>query len=187
MRNVLGPLVASVTRITGPIINHWGIGIDDNSTPVPYARNVEVKLGGWADYYKDWWEVLFVPDFRYIPSGKTFDSVTIDVNVLTNSYGEDLECRYQSRGAWIDTGSSSPLGGTAPFDESEDSSVLSSVSLSTGQVGVVTIPDSYNLRSKLEDMYDGTASNDGLILTYWTSSLTYGITIDDIKININYS
>lgn len=165
----------------------------DNYTAEPYSKNTAQKLGGYKNRSHTVWEAAFKIDYSSIPSGATIDSVSIEVNIVSNDNGnatDPLQIRQNDKVTWVDNGVDEPSWSkpTGFDDNNEFTNILSGIDVDGGAVGVFTIPSSTNLVSMVQDQFDGTIDpNYGFMLTYYTDYYAYYCNIDSIEVTIDYS
>lgn len=169
--------------------DHFLIGLT-NYVADGYSKNGDDKIGGYGNRTAYIWECLAFCDISGISAGSTINSVTIDVNVTTNTTiaANDLTVHEQNKTSWTDDGSTEPKWdnpaalavGTWP------SSLANSALFS--DTGLKTVTSTAALVALFQDFVDGVKdAADGVILCYQTDYFGYYLTQNAITFNVDYT
>lgn len=173
--------------------DYFTIGIDDY-TALPYEKNGNIKMGGYASRAQYCWEILLDPDFSLIPAGSTITSISADVNITDYQSGNTpvaLSIMIQDKGSWVDNGSDEPTRvKPAFFDESgtdnEFTQVLTQKDVPVDFTGILTLDSTQTFVDWANDVLNGVQPDNGMMLTHYPDYYAYYITADQIQFTVEY-
>jgi len=152
-----------------------------------YQKNGTVKIGGY-ERTAYCWESLFRPDLAGVPVGSTITAVTIEVVLNNDGAGGPftLQVHEQDKGSWADS-SPEPSWGENPNNDSTAAWPTALSSVSAARNGTRTIPTSANLVDWLQDVLDGVTTNNGLVLSWYSSYYDWLCAVTGVTVNITYT